>query len=81
MHCAEHFRALCPSAFVCAINVAENITVLIRGEGMDLGVPMTHAVAAILSCLVEVYIGLRMCAFFCIASRPPNRAIMPRFDG
>ena len=29
-------------------------------EGMDLGVPMTDAVAAILSRLVEVYIGLRM---------------------
>ena len=33
----------------------------IRGEGMDLGVPMSDAVAAILSRLVEVYIGLRMC--------------------
>ena len=32
-----------------------------RGEGMDLGVPMSDAVAAILSRLVEVYIGLRMC--------------------
>ena len=35
----------------------------IRGEGMDLGVPMTDAVVAILSRLVEVYIGLRMCTF------------------
>ena len=61
VHCAERFRALCPGACVCAVNVVENSTVFIRGEGMDLGVPMTDAVAAILSPLVEVYIGLRMC--------------------
>ena len=61
LHCAERFRVPCPSASVCAVNVAENSTVFIRGEGMDLGVPMTDAVAAILSRLVEVYIGLRMC--------------------
>ena len=61
VHCAERFRALCASASACAVNVAEKSTVFIRGEGMDLGVPMTDAVAAILSCLVEVYIGLRMC--------------------
>ena len=61
VHCAERFRALCPSASVCAVNAAENSTVFIRGEGMDLVVPMTDAVAAILSRLVEVYIGLRMC--------------------
>ena len=61
VHCAERFRALCPSASVYAVNVEEKSTVLIRGEGMDLGVPMTDAVAAILSRLVEVYIGLRMC--------------------
>ena len=33
----------------------------IRGEAMDMGVPLTDAEAAILSRLVEVYIGLRMC--------------------
>ena len=33
----------------------------IRGEGMDLGVPMTDTVAALLLRLVEAYIGLRMC--------------------
>ena len=54
MHCAECFRALCPSRSACAVNVAEKRTVFIRGEGMDLGVPMTDAVAAILSRLVEV---------------------------
>ena len=61
VHCAERFEALCPSAAACAVNVAEKSTVFIRGEGMDLGVPMTDVVAAILSRLVEVYIGLRMC--------------------
>ena len=61
VHCAERLRALCPSAFACAVNVAERSTVFIRGEGMDLDVPMSDAVAAILSRLVEVYIGLRMC--------------------
>ena len=61
MHCAEHFRALCPGAYVCAVNVAKNSTVFIRGEGMDLGVPITDTAAAILSRLVELYIGLRMC--------------------
>ena len=33
----------------------------ITGEAMDIGVPLTPAEAAILSRLVEVYIGLRMC--------------------
>ena len=61
VHCAQRFRALCPSASVCAVNVVGDSTLFIRGEGMDLGVPMTDAVAAILSHLVEVYIGLRMC--------------------
>ena len=61
VHCAERFRALCPSASLCVVNVAEKSTVFIRGEGMELGVPMSDAVAAILSCSVEVYIGLRMC--------------------
>ena len=49
LHWVERFRAMCPGASVCAVNVAENITVFIRGEGMDLSVPMTDAVAAILS--------------------------------
>ena len=63
VHCAERFRALCPSASASAfaVNVAERSIVFIRGEGMDLGGPMSDAVAAILSRLVEVYIGLRMC--------------------
>ena len=61
MHCAERFRALFPSASACAVNVAEKSTMFIGGEGMDLGVPITDAVATILSRLVEVYIGLRMC--------------------
>ena len=61
VHCADVFRALCPGASVCAVNVAENSIAFIRGEGMDLGVPMSDAVAAIFSRLVEVYIGLRMC--------------------
>ena len=61
VQCVERFRALCPSASTCAVNVAEKSTMFIRGEGMDLGVPVTDAVAAILSRLVEVYIGLRMC--------------------
>ena len=61
VHCAERFRALCPTASACAVNVAEKITVFIRVEGMDLSVPMTDAVAAILLRLVEVYIGLRTC--------------------
>ena len=33
----------------------------IRGEAMDIGVPLTDAEAAIWSYLVEVYIGLHMC--------------------
>ena len=61
VHGAERFRALCLSASVCAVNVAKKSNVFIRGEGMNLGVPMSDAVAAILSRLVEVYIGLRMC--------------------
>ena len=61
VHCAERVRALCPSASMCAVNLAENNTIFMRGEGMDLGVLMTDTVAAIWSRLVEVYIGLRMC--------------------
>ena len=33
----------------------------IKGEAMDIRVPLTDSGAAILSWLVEVYIGLRMC--------------------
>ena len=61
VHCAERFQALCPSAAACAVNVAEKSTVFITGEGMDLVVSMRDAVATILTRLVEVYIGLRMC--------------------
>ena len=60
VHRAECFRARCPTASACVVNVAEKSTVFIRGEGMELGVPMTDAVAAILSSLVEVYIGLHI---------------------
>ena len=75
VHCTDFFWALCPSASSCAVNVAEKSTAFIRGEGMDLGVPMTDAVAAILSSLVEVSLA-SACAhpsvpsvntFFCIA--------------
>ena len=68
VHCAERFGALCPSTSVCAVHMAEKSTVFIRGGGMDLGVPMSDAVAAILSPLVEVYIGLRMCTSICAIS-------------
>ena len=40
----------------------------IRGEAMDIGVPLTDAEAAILSRLVEVYIALRMCTSTCAIS-------------
>ena len=36
LHCAERFQALCPGASVCAVNVVENSTAFIRGEGMYL---------------------------------------------
>ena len=36
VHCAERFRAPCPSASACAVNVAEKSTMFIRVEGMDL---------------------------------------------
>ena len=61
VHCVERFRAFCPSTSACAVNVEEKSTVFIRVEGMDLGVPMTDTVAAILSRLVEEYTVLRMC--------------------
>ena len=56
VHCAERLRALCPSASACAVNVAETSTVFIRDEGMDLGVPMTDAVAAGIHWLAHVHI-------------------------
>ena len=60
LHCAERYRALCPTAVATAEVVGGNI-VFIKGEAMDIGVAMSDAEAAILSRLVEVYIGLRMC--------------------
>ena len=57
-HCAERYRALCPSA--ATVEVGGNI-MLIRGEAMDICVAVTDTEAAILSRLVAVYIGLRMC--------------------
>ena len=68
VHCADCFLALCPAASMCAVNVAKNNTVFIRGESMDVGVPMTDALAAILSCLVKVFIGPRMCTSICSIS-------------
>ena len=40
----------------------------IRGEAMDIGVPLTDVEAAHLSRFVEVYIGLRMCTSICAIS-------------
>ena len=60
LHFAKRYRALCPTAAATADVVVGNI-VFIRGEAMDIGVAMLDAEAAILSRLVEVYIGLRMC--------------------
>ena len=60
VHCAERYRALCPTAAATADVVGGNI-VFIRGEAMDIGVAVSDAEAAILSRLVEVYVGLRMC--------------------
>ena len=52
---AERCHALCPSAASFEV-VGRNI-VFIRGEAMDIGVPLTDVEAAILSRFVEVYIG------------------------
>ena len=60
LHCAERYRALCPTGGATADVVGGNV-VFIRGEAMDIGVAVSDAEAAILSRLVEVYIGLRMC--------------------
>ena len=54
-HCAEQCYALCPTATTAEV-VGGNI-VFIRGEAVDIGFPLTDAEAAILSRLVEVYIG------------------------
>ena len=56
-HCAERYHALCPTAATTEV-VGRNI-VFIQGEAMDIGVPVTHAEAAILSPLVEICIGLQ----------------------
>ena len=58
-HCAERYHALCPTA--ATVEVVGRNMVFIRGEAMGIGVPVTDAEVAILSRLVEVYIGLRMC--------------------
>ena len=60
LHCAERYRALCPTAAATAVVVGATV-VFVRGEAMDIGVAMSDAEAAILSRLVEVYIGLHMC--------------------
>ena len=59
LHCAERYRALCPTAGATADVVGGNV-VFIRGEAMDIRVAVSDAEAAILSRLVEVYVGLRM---------------------
>ena len=60
LHCAEGYRALCPTAAAAADVMGGNI-VFIRGEAMDIGVAVSDAEATIVSRLVEVYIGVRMC--------------------
>ena len=60
LHCAERYRALCPTAGATAVVVGATV-VFVRGEAMDIGVAVSDAEAAILSRLVEVYIGLHMC--------------------
>ena len=45
-HCAEQYRALCPTATTAEV-VGGNI-VFIKGEAMDIGVAVTDAEAAIL---------------------------------
>ena len=60
LHCAERYRALCPTSGATADAVGGNV-VFVRGEATDIGVAVSDAEAAILSRLIEVYIGLRMC--------------------
>ena len=43
LHCAERYRALCPTAAATADVVGGKI-VFMRGEAMDIGVAMSHAV-------------------------------------
>ena len=57
--CAKPYRELCPIA--SAVEVVGSNILFFGGEAMDIGVPAIDAEAAILSRLVEVYIGLRMC--------------------
>ena len=71
-HCAERYHALCPTAATSEV-VLGNI-VLSRGEAMDIGVPLTDGEVAILSRLVEVYIGLRICT----SIRAISEQILPR---
>ena len=59
-HCAQRYHALCPLA--ATAEVVGGSIVFMRWEAMDIGVPFSDAEAAILSRLVEVYIGLHMCA-------------------
>ena len=59
LHCAERHRALCPTAATSNV-VAGNI-VFFKGEAMDIVLAVSDVEAAILSRLVDVYIGLRMC--------------------
>ena len=62
-HCVER---LCPS--VATADVVGGNIVFIRGEAMDIGLAASDAQAAILSRLVEVYIGLRMCTSIAASS-------------
>ena len=58
-HYAERYHALCPTAATAEL-VGGNIA-FIRGKAMVVGVPLTDPEKAILSRLVEVYIGLHIC--------------------
>ena len=58
-HWAEGYHALCPIAAMA--EVVGGKIVFIRGEAMDICVPLTDFEAPVLSRSVDVYIGLRMC--------------------
>ena len=58
-HCAQRYHALCPT--VATVELVGRNIVFIKGEAMDIGLPLTDAETAILSRLVDVYIALRMC--------------------
>ena len=47
LHCAERYRALCPTAGATAVVVGATV-VFVRGEAMDIGVAVSDAEAAIL---------------------------------